>query len=436
MRLDWRYLLALYIGVLLFVTPNVYSLPSVLPFDLQISRIVAMIILGLWATALLIDPNVRLPKTALDRPLLALGAVATLSLLFNGRALVRAGELEAAIKSLLYLVSIIFIFYFTATAVVGARDVVWVLRLVVAFVAVIALSGIVERYTGFNAFRHLHDYIPVLEYHPYRLWARGGLRIAGSAEHPIALGALFAMTLPLLWGLYGHAKTNAGRWLLAGCALVIVTSLAFTVSRSAVIGVAVGIGIVVLYDLRKPSELVKYGVFLLVVLAGVHMAAPGTIGTIISAFNPEEGLLASQGGMGGRIGRYPVIWSRFMQGPLIGVGFEMFNPKKNFYIDNEYLKLLLETGVLGLGALLWLFKRLATTLWRSVERIPESDAPLLVGVFAACTVYMVETFFYDTLGFSQTTYLFFILASMGLTLIAGIRAAEEIEGGASDAAWA
>ena len=49
-----------------------YKLPAVLPFDLELYRIVVATLLLLWFIALLIDSRVRLESTAFDRPVSSL----------------------------------------------------------------------------------------------------------------------------------------------------------------------------------------------------------------------------------------------------------------------------------------------------------------------------------------------------------------------------
>ncbi len=66
--LRWDRLIAALLIVVLFVPIGRYKLPAVLPFDLELYRIVVAILLLLWFIALLIDSRVRLESTAFDRP--------------------------------------------------------------------------------------------------------------------------------------------------------------------------------------------------------------------------------------------------------------------------------------------------------------------------------------------------------------------------------
>ena len=66
--LKWDRMVTALLIVVLFVPIGRFKLPAVLPFDLELYRIVVAILLLLWLTTLLIDSRVQLQRTPFDRP--------------------------------------------------------------------------------------------------------------------------------------------------------------------------------------------------------------------------------------------------------------------------------------------------------------------------------------------------------------------------------
>ena len=77
----------------------------------------------------------------------------------------------------------------------------------------------IEARTGFNVFNHLDRVIPLLhvsgdgEPEAFQKFGAAKLRVFGSAQHPIALGAAFVMLTPL--ALYLARRYRQRRWWLA-----------------------------------------------------------------------------------------------------------------------------------------------------------------------------------------------------------------------------
>lgn len=417
--LKWQNLLAGYMVVLLLVPPNAYRIPAPLPFDLQADRLAALALFGCWAAALLVDRRACVARTSFDAPLAVLVLVVTLALAVNYLEPLYPGHQADLVKSLLYLVSLVGLYYLTASTI-RPDAVDRILSTLVTIVWGLAVLGIVEHFTGYNVFRSLHSWFPFLEFRPYNIQNRGGVRIAGSAEHPIAFGALLAMVVPVVVWRLTQAQSVVGKTMFAMALATITFALVFTASRSAVIGLGIAVLILVFFNLDKKRALLHVGALFFAIFFLVHMLAPGALGTIRAYFMPQEGLLASQGlgerteGIGKRIERYPFIWKQFSQRPLLGIGFETFNPRFFFFVDSEYLKLLLEIGAVGLLTVLWLLGRVLRRFAREVRKLPDGDRNRLASILASCSVYVVVSLFYDTVGFAQTTYLFFVLMALGV----------------------
>ena len=170
-------------------------------------------------------------------------------------------------------------------------------------------------------------------------------RAAGTAIHPIELGVVAGMLLPLAvyLGLYDTERTAWKRWTpVALIALAIPTS----VSRSAIISAGLALSVlIVLMPARQ--RLVALCIAPLGV-AGVFMAAPGVISTLTRFF--EAG--TSDGSVWARVYDYPVAERLVSQAPWFGHGGGTYVPENLINIlDNQFLKTAIELGLVGVVAL-------------------------------------------------------------------------------------
>ena len=181
---------------MLFVPVGRYSMAIPLPFGLELYRVAVALVLLVWMASLLVDPRVRLRRTPLDAPVALIVAASLGSVAVNfGRV---APLAPAVLKGVTLFLSFIIFFYFISSVVTSVASVVVVTKFIVSGVAVVAFFAIVEQRTGFNVFDHVRSVFPFVQFEGSITSVRFGLiRAVGSADHPIALGVLFAMALPL-----------------------------------------------------------------------------------------------------------------------------------------------------------------------------------------------------------------------------------------------
>ena len=164
----------------------------------------------------------------------------------------------------------------------------------------------------------------------------------------------------------------------------------------------------------------------------IKLVAPGSIATVKSLFFPEggESLIASQRTLAGdptlisgRANLVPRIVDG-MRRPILGQGVGTrqtgdTNPLRNAPIlDNQWLGLFLDVGLLGLFGWLWLIVRFVRRLGR-VARTRGSPEGLLAAAFvASITGFAVAMTIYDSLAFVQETFVFWTILALGATLIA------------------
>jgi O-antigen ligase len=82
-------------------------------------------------------------------------------------------------------------------------------------------------------------------------------------------------------------------------------------------------------------------------------------------------------------------------------------------LDDQWLKTLLETGIVGALAWLWLYVRFIRRAGAEAKIDRSDRGLLLVGLTASVTAFAVGMFFFDAFSFIQVTFLLFILLALG-----------------------
>ncbi|MBI4355799.1 MAG: O-antigen ligase family protein [Candidatus Omnitrophica bacterium] len=165
------------------------------------------------------------------------------------------------------------------------------------------------------------------------------------------LGGYFMFQLLLLAGLSRHdAKERRGRLLLVAMAIPMGYALVSTASRSAVSGLLVGLLVLGAWTTR----------WWWVAVAGLVLAAPWYLPPDtrhLLQVGVGEMLGRTQGTLAMRWQEWQVDWQYILQRPWFGYGLSMRPPSQLTgqpgAVDNEYVKLWLEGGLVGLGLFVW-----------------------------------------------------------------------------------
>jgi polysaccharide biosynthesis protein PslJ len=321
------------------------------------------------------------------------------------------------LKGLTLFLSFVLIFYFAVSVLRSREAVDAVVKTLVIGGSVLALLAVVEARTGLTPFVGLDRVLPFLRPDPsFDAIIRGSTtRATGSAEHPIALGVAFALLIPLAVYI---VRAAGPRWLTALGALAL--GVVATGSRTAVVMLAV-IGLVFLW--LRPRETRRLWPLLIPLLVVTHFAVPGALGSLKHAFLPEGGLIAQQsdttGGCdaAGRVADLGPTLQEVVKKPFLGHGFGTritTGPEANACIlDNQWLGTAFEVGLAGLFAWLWLFFLVARRLSRAAAADDSPVGWLAVAVTASVTAYAVGMFTFDALGFTQVTFLLFVVLALG-----------------------
>ena len=141
--------------------------------------------------------------------MLAFAGAALASVVVNPRRL----EIDDAqiIKQLLFLLTFVLLFFLIVSVISSEESVTFLVKTLVIAGSVVAVFALVEAKTGFNVFNHL-GVVPLLhlEWLPDIDLRGTSIRALASAQHPIALGAVLVMLIPLSAALV--RVTGRGLW--------------------------------------------------------------------------------------------------------------------------------------------------------------------------------------------------------------------------------
>ena len=415
--LAWPTLLGLIVLVIILVPVKRYTLGGGFPFQLEPYRVLIAGISFLWIASLMADPATKLRRTGLELPILLFGIAVIGSLITNvDRASSLSGDV---LRNLSTWIGFFLLMYFAAGAIRTRRQLDLTLMVLVGACTLVGFTAILEARTGQNYFNGLERVIPVLDFDPGSTVAPsergGGIRAYGSAQHAIPLGALLVMMLPFAFYLF--QRTGRKEWIGAG--LVLIMGALSTTSRTAVVMLIV-IGLVFFWLKRK--AVIRYLPWLPVALVVIQVAMPGTLGTFRAIFFPEQGLIAEeQEGEGTGTGRVADIgpslqeWGRQ---PFFGQGFgtrltSQFDRLQNARIlDDQWLASLLEVGMIGVAALVWMIVRAIRRLKRFAKHDDSDYGWLLTGFAAAIYAFAIGMITYDAFPFIQVTFALFLLLGL------------------------
>lgn len=235
---------------------------------------------------------------------------------------------------------------------------------------------------------------------------QGFRRVHAAAVHPIEFAVALGASLPILM----HHLSFAARRLavisgiaIAGIALTVPTAI----SRAGLVTTALS---VLLYAAFRGQG---YVAKLLVAGAMGAVALASVIPGLLRANLRQITGMSADPSIAGRTEDYGITSELIRGHEVVGRGLGTFNPQTYFIIDNQFLGTLLETGIVGLAALFAFVLVALSVLWRTARR---SDAPAarsfsaaLLATLASLTVASVT---FDVLSFSQTAFLFFLVAGL------------------------
>jgi O-antigen ligase len=286
-----------------------------------------------------------------------------------------------------------------------------------------AVGMIIERQTGYNIFYNWSAAIlsPIAKVaasptniHP-EFGSDGRVTVVGPTIHGLAATTMLVVVMPFALVRMFDSKTFRRRALYGLLFMLMLVAAAATQRKTALF---VPVAIVAYLAVYRPRTVLRLAPVGLVLLLGVvHVASPGSLGTI---FTPSAGLTSSS--TTHREGDFtdvaPDVWAR----PLLGRGFGTLNVENagQFRInDDEYIDEVWEVGIIGLVAYLFMIIAPVIAARRAIRSRDPDIEPLALASSAGCVAYLVVNALFDTMSFPQAPYMFLIVAALATISAAG-----------------
>jgi polysaccharide biosynthesis protein PslJ len=232
----------------------------------------------------------------------------------------------------------------------------------------------------------------------------GAKRSMGTSQHAIEFSVLAAITVPLTIYFARNATRRSVRWAAAlGCGLA-VASMPGAISRTGIIALAAAL---LLYMWNFKVRHLAVGVVALGLAFFVYKQVFPDIANALwnTVVNSEDDPSVLH-----RTGDYAIVSQTFQAHPLFGLGLGASPPTEYGYLDNEWLQVIVQGGVIGVLALTVLIGGGIfgiTAALRSATSPRERDQAYMLGAMLVAIAATSTTF--DLLNFAQVTRIFFII---------------------------
>jgi hypothetical protein len=385
------------------------DLPIPLPLDATLDRPVLGLIVAIWiASASSLIGVRRLSMGPVHWAFAIFALIAVTSVLLNFPTLQRLEQVDVPVKKLALLFSYGLLFSVVASSL-RPTEVRRLIVFMVGLASITAIGVIVEYRTGFNAFytwgeKLLPGVTPPADIGTYD--SIGRKTIVGPTIHPLAAAMMLSLVLPFaVMGLL-RTEDRRAKVFYAVAAALMIGAAAATQRKTAFIVPAICLVVLTAY---RPRMLLKRAPLGVLLAAGIAVAAPGALAGVVDQLKPSAftGVLTTQD----RISDYDAIRPEVVNHPLFGRGYDSFDQKRYRILDNQYLTLVVNVGILGvlgyLGIMLSAFL-LAHRCARSYDPDRAWFGPAAASAVIGLTI---GSALLDTLALPQLPYLFCFLAA-------------------------
>jgi O-Antigen ligase len=394
------------------------------PVDLSLDRIGIIGMGALWMVAVVLGDRryLSFKPSGMHYVVILFVAVCFASLFVNIPVLSRLGEWGAGVKQMMVIVSFAF-FYFMVTTIVRPEEVPSFIRLIMVLACITALGLVWEFRSDHNLF---YDWANKLVPRPFDVlpeaaneqWGRRS--ITGPTSHGIAAATMLGMAIPFTLMNMIESVTTARKWRYgAATALLLMGAVATQRKTGLIVPAAAVVTLAFIYR-RRMVKLIPAGI---VILVAVQIAAPGALVGIKAQLQVPA---SANDSTTGRTADYDATLPDIATRPILGRGFGTYDWRDYRFIDNEYLKRLIETGALGFLSFLSLIVCLVIAALRGRRRLLRSGrgSPNDEGIFAAAAgaaiAFGTAAAVFDELFFPQAPYVFFLVAGLAVCHVQGV----------------
>lgn len=251
-------------------------------------------------------------------------------------------------RGLMVFFSFVGVALFVADSKMTRDEVYRVVDVMLIMGGVVALIGIVQSMLRFDPVQYIQ--IPGLSGGVLSIRERFGVRrVTSTARHPIEFSVVIATMVPIAIAR-ANAKWQANRSLFTyGLVALMLLSLATAVSRSGI--VALMAAMLMLLPAMSQQQRSTLLAMTPVILVVGRAAFPGVIGTLRGLFLN----FGSDNSVTYRLSDYAAVEGFIAETPILGRGVRTFDAERFVLLDNQLLLTVIESGLVGLLAILVYF---------------------------------------------------------------------------------
>jgi hypothetical protein len=348
--------------------------------------------------------------------------VAVASVLFDAPRIINLGEFPLVEKRFALLGSFVVVCWFALTAL-RFEDLRGFITYLIWLAVLMSIGMIIERRTGYNVFYEgigsLLRPIATVAKSPTDLIAtpanEGRVTVVGPTDHGLAATAVLVMVLPFAIVRVIDATSRRSWWLNGAAVTLIVVAAAATDRKTALL---VPLALVMYITWYRPRQMLRLLPLGLIIVGGVvHFAAPGTLGRVL---NVHEAV--NSGSTEHREGDFATAMPDVLAHPLLGRGYGSLDSQQptQFRInDDQYIDEVTSTGILGLLAFIGMILAPVVMARRAIRTRGPTVASTALAASAACVAFLVVSALFDSIGFIQAPYIFFVMAALTTVAVAG-----------------
>lgn len=317
-------------------------------------------------------------------------------------------EANGTDRALLYYLVFCGIALACADGILSRKRLDDVVRTLVWAATAMAVIGLVQAFVNFDFTQYITLPGFVLHYDTIGLEQRAGFsRVASTTSHYIEFSAVMAVMLPFAIHMARFAAVPLTRQLALVSSVLIAAAIPLTLSRTGMLAVLVMcVTMLPAWSWRTRFNILAAG---MTVLAFMMVTRPGFVGTLVSLFTD----LGSDNSIQGRTNDYDAVWEYFRQRPWVGRGPGTFGGEDYIILDNQWLSTLVETGIIGVVALMAVY---GIGLWLAVTSLRRStvaaDRHLAACLTTAMVIAVISSGTFDAFAF--TTFTTTIAICLGL----------------------
>jgi len=401
----------------LFLIPDRYTVPIGSRLGLRPHQMVVLVV-----ALILVEQFVRGRRRAIGRPALVAGllVVTTVtSMVVNNPGLSEASFLASfrLLSTTVLHVLVAIVVCLLATTPRRRRFIVGAMATMIAMSALFAIhESATEEPVRFNPTPPgLVEELDAGDVGdpPSTVVRNGVARPAGAAATAIELSAVMALGVSFAIYLVVSAKSVPARLWFVMCCLLIAVGLVLSISRTGVLAVAVMSIVALVLNLKRPKfVLIGFGAVAVLAFSVASLVPESVDATFeqLGKSGDEDPSLAT------RLQDYEELDNLLGPHPWFGRGPDALDTYVardggGLILDNQYLLLVAETGVLGLAAMIALLASTAGAATRRI-RTTTTERGLWVAALSSVVAFGLMGATFDVLRFSQATSIFMIVVGL------------------------